>query len=144
MTKILRKTNIFLLVYDVTDRNTFDHIKKFHAEVFGADQEGKPIWVCAGKCERPEEDWAVSAQEGEKFSTTIGARFMKYSGRTGYGLDDDFARQIATDALLDLAGVNYRGPGEVLQVRSAPKRWRLHLGAICEKVQNWFRKASKY
>lgn len=143
MARILRERNIFMLVYDVTDRNTFDYIKKFHAEVFGADQEGKPIWVCAGKSERPQEDWAVSAQEGEQFSTTIGARFMKFSGRTGHGLDDAFAHQIATDGLLDLAGVNYRGPSKILQVRSAPKLWRVHLGAICEKVRNWFRNPSK-
>ncbi|KAH8686181.1 hypothetical protein BGZ61DRAFT_589449 [Ilyonectria robusta] len=143
MAEVLRKRNIFLLAYDVTDRNTFDYIKKFHPEVFGADQDGKPILVCAGKSERPEEDWAVSAQEAEEFSTTIGARFMKYSGRTGYGLDDDFARHIAANALLDLAGVNYRGPNKILQVRSVPKRWRLHLGAICEKVRNCFRNPSK-
>ncbi|KAL6406558.1 hypothetical protein AUP68_09357 [Ilyonectria robusta] len=37
MAEVLRKRNIFLLAYDVTDRNTFDYIKKFHPEVFGAD-----------------------------------------------------------------------------------------------------------
>ena len=85
----------------------------------------------------------MPAQEGEQFSTAIGARFMRFSGRTGHGLDDAFARQIATDGLLDLAGVNYRGPSKPLHANSALKVRYLHLRALWEKVKNLFREPSQ-
>ncbi|KAH7011088.1 hypothetical protein EDB80DRAFT_711230 [Ilyonectria destructans] len=142
----LQGTNVFLLVYDVTDRRTFDFIKKVYTEVFGAEEQGRPIcrpiWVCAGKSERPQEDWKVSAQEGEEFSTSIGARFLNFSGRTGLGLDDAFIHQIATEGVLDLAGANYRGPNQILY--DLPRElWYHHLSAMFKAVRDCFRKRSQ-
>lgn len=139
MAVTLQGTNVFLLVYDVTDRRTFDFIKKVHAEVFKAEEQGRPIWMCAGKSERPQEDWKVSAQEGEEFSTSIGARFLNFSGRTGLGLDDAFIHQIATEGVLDLAGANYLGPNQILH--DPPREpWYHHLSAMFKAVRDCFRK----
>ncbi|KAH7143418.1 hypothetical protein EDB81DRAFT_934616 [Dactylonectria macrodidyma] len=119
-------------------------ISKMQHELFGADQQGKPIWVCAGKSERPLEDWEVLAQEGEEFSTSIGARFMNYSGRTGLGLDDAFMHQIATEGALDLAGANYLGPNQILHVVPPPKPWYHHLSAVCKAYEQVARNTSDF
>jgi L-amino acid N-acyltransferase YncA len=58
------------------------------------------MFVIANKTDYDEKDWAVTAQEGEAFSATIGATFIPMSAKTGDGTGSDLLAKMTKLILL--------------------------------------------
>jgi GTPase SAR1 family protein len=111
-----RDTEAFVLLYDVTNRASFEVAVKFHKMIrrlqAPAEEEEeeedeaenekhafipqsttslppmpwKPVVVVATKIDTPKSTWAVKRREGKRFSERIGAEFLEVSAKTGVGL----------------------------------------------------------
>ncbi|KAM5386468.1 hypothetical protein ACJZ2D_000431 [Fusarium nematophilum] len=117
----MRESEAFVLLYDVTRRDSLDCLESAYDKLFKG--ETRPIWVCAGKTDRPQTQWAVSIQEGEQFSKKLGARFLGVSAKTGENLDKTLAVEIATAAVSYKISkeANVAGPSQVLQAELEPE-----------------------
>ncbi|KAH7150286.1 hypothetical protein B0J13DRAFT_549875 [Dactylonectria estremocensis] len=73
----LRGTDGFLLVYDVTNRDSFEFLRTAHTKAFGYREAGKPVWVYGARTDRPQMERMVSAEEGEEFCENIEAKFLR-------------------------------------------------------------------
>ncbi|KAH6891281.1 P-loop containing nucleoside triphosphate hydrolase protein [Thelonectria olida] len=134
--RFVRAGDAFLLVYDVAKRDSFESAVRTHRELLGPEQQqGKPVWVCATRSDRPPKDWVVSAQEGSEFSRTIGARFLSVSSKTGQGLDEAFVGQIVRKALLNRVLISPAGPGQDLHPKSPQEASCLPLFRVRNKLR---------
>jgi len=95
-----RDANAAIMVYDVTSPESFQGLKRWHAEL----QEFGPkdiIIAIAGNKEDLVEAEAVPQQEALQYSQSIGAIFKKTSAKTSYGVEQLF-REIATKMCPDI------------------------------------------
>ncbi|MHA1340400.1 MAG: Rab family GTPase [Promethearchaeota archaeon] len=81
-----------ILVYDITRRESFDHIKDWKKE---ADQviPGKPFILVGNKTDLMDER-VVSKSEGQKLAEELGADFFETSAKTGENVEEIFATLI--------------------------------------------------
>ncbi|KAH7127992.1 hypothetical protein B0J13DRAFT_564815 [Dactylonectria estremocensis] len=114
--RLVRSSDAFMLVYDVTAPHTFAGVQALHGDFFGPLEKGKPVWVCARGMFKPPEDRKISAEQGERFSEEIGAEFRCISIKERVGLDDSFAQEIAhrlfPDSIPALKDKNMQGPSQ--------------------------------
>lgn len=136
---IMRHCEVCLYVYDVSDRSSFEAVKTYHELFFlerslersSCFQSCSPSclprppyrglnFVIANKIDCEEEDWAVSRDEGEAFSASIGGTFIPMSAKTGEGAYDDLLADMTR--LVLLRRVYYmvsRQPEQSLEARAA-------------------------
>ncbi|KRX02341.1 P-loop containing nucleoside triphosphate hydrolase [Pseudocohnilembus persalinus] len=84
-----------LLVYDVTKRDSFTHLKRWLEE---AQQNGNPnmsFLIIGNKCDCENEQREVSQQEGAEFARQNGLEFLEVSAKTGYNVEDAFTKTAA-------------------------------------------------
>ncbi len=77
-----------LLVYDVTDRDSFTKIQTWHLELrkyLGAEV---PIMIAGNKSDMP--NFAVSKDLGENFAREVGSEHVFTSAKTGKGVEEVF------------------------------------------------------
>jgi small GTP-binding protein len=77
-----------LLVYDVTDRDSFTKIQTWHLELrkyLGAEV---PIMIAGNKSDMP--NFAVSKDLGENFAQEVGSEHVFTSAKTGKGVEEVF------------------------------------------------------
>ena len=77
-----------LLVYDVTDRDSFTKIQTWHLELrkyLGAEV---PIMIAGNKSDMP--NFAVSKDLGENFAREVGSEQVFTSAKTGKGVEEVF------------------------------------------------------
>lgn len=81
-----------LLVFDLTNRASFDHIKEWHAEVCERVQPHKVLFVLVGqKSDRDEfGERAVSREEAEKMAGQLGMPYTEASAKTGQNVRECF------------------------------------------------------
>ncbi|KAK7887281.1 hypothetical protein WMY93_026902 [Mugilogobius chulae] len=81
-----------LLVFDMTNRASFEHIKEWHAEVWERVQPYKVVFVLVGhKCDRDEHgDRAVSREEAEKLAGQLGVPYVETSAKNGHNVREAF------------------------------------------------------
>jgi len=80
-----------LLVYDITRRETFQHLTRWLEE---ARQNGNPqmsFILVGNKCDM-EVDRAVSYEEGERFAKQNDLVFVETSAKTAYNVEDAFSK----------------------------------------------------
>jgi len=71
----------FLIVYDITNRESFEHLTKWIEGARGV-VEKETEFVLLGNCCDIEEDRQVSYEEGREFAKTYGFPFFEVSART--------------------------------------------------------------
>jgi len=78
----IRSGEGFLLVYSVTNRSTFQAVKRFHESIMKVqEEEFVPITVVGNKCDLAGER-TVSTEEGQAFAKELGAAFIETSAKT--------------------------------------------------------------
>lgn len=79
-----------LLVFDVTNRESFDHIKKWHSEVREHVQPHTILFVLVGQKSDLDGERAVSREEAEQLAEELGAPYVEVSAKTGLNVGDTF------------------------------------------------------
>nr|XP_057910095.1 ras-related protein Rab-42b isoform X2 [Doryrhamphus excisus] len=81
-----------LLVFDLTNRTSFDHIKEWHTEVCERVQPYKILFVLVGhKCDMDvHKERVVSREEAEKLALLLGVPYLEASAKTGQNVKAAF------------------------------------------------------
>lgn len=77
-----------LLVYDVTDRDSFTKIQTWHLELRKYLGQEVPIMIAGNKCDMP--NFAVSKELGENFAREVGSEHVFTSAKNGKGVEEVF------------------------------------------------------
>lgn len=86
-----------LLVFDVTNRESFEHIQDWHEEVMSTQGPNKVIFLLVGHKSDLQSTRCVSTQEAEELATSLGMAFMETSAKTNWNVD--LAFDTLTDAI---------------------------------------------
>uniref|UniRef100_A0A8C2VFC4 RAB42, member RAS onco family n=1 Tax=Chinchilla lanigera TaxID=34839 RepID=A0A8C2VFC4_CHILA len=86
-----------LLVYDVTNRRSFEHIQDWHAEVL-ATQGPRVIFLLVGHKSDLQSSRCVSLEEAEALAASLGSAFIETSARNDCNVE--LAFDTLTDAIL--------------------------------------------
>ena len=94
----MKKANGILLVYDITDKNTFQNINKWATEINKEAENNKPILLIGNKSDK-EEERDVTKEEGSKLAESCcgGMKFYETSCKTGENVEEainDLVNQI--------------------------------------------------
>ena len=88
-----RECSGILLVYDVTNRITFDGLDAqcdHYCQVRGVTKDKLPIVVCGNKCDCSDSERQVPTSEGQSFADKYGYPFIETSAKTGQNVDEAF------------------------------------------------------
>ena len=74
-----------VLVYDLTDKPSFDRVKKWTKELrkMVGDTSKICITIVGNKLDLERQGRAVDSKEAEKYATSVGATFLEVSAKTG-------------------------------------------------------------
>jgi len=90
MSMYMRKFQAILLVYDVTNRSTFDKIAEFREQCcIARDSESVPVVLCGNKIDLADKR-QVETSEGQKLAETYGWPFIETSAKTGENVEEAF------------------------------------------------------
>ena len=78
-----------LLVYDITQRESFNHLSRWLEEARSNGNANMTIMLIGNKCDL-EHRRAVSTKEGEEFAAEHGLYFMETSAKTSANVDEAF------------------------------------------------------
>lgn len=76
-----------LLVFDVTNRKSFEHICDWHQEVMATQGPNKVIFLLVGHKSDLQSTRVVSAQEAEELAASLGMAFMETSAKKNCNVD---------------------------------------------------------
>jgi GTPase KRas protein len=80
----------FLLVYDITSRQSFEEITTFQQQILRVkDKDNFPMVVAGNKCDL-EGEREVSRQEGEALARSFGCKFIETSAKSRINVDKAF------------------------------------------------------
>ncbi|EPQ13227.1 Ras-related protein Rab-39A [Myotis brandtii] len=79
-----------LLVFDVTNRKSFEHIPDWHQEVMATQGPDKAVFLLLGHKSDLESTRCVSAQEAEELAASLGMAFMETSAKKNCNVDQAF------------------------------------------------------
>jgi Ras-related protein Rab-2A len=80
-----------LLVYDVTRRETFDHLRTWLDDARQVSNANMTIMLIGNKCDL-ETKRQVSVEEGQSFASEHGLVFLETSAKTAHNVDDAFMK----------------------------------------------------
>ncbi|XP_025768446.1 ras-related protein Rab-42 [Herpailurus yagouaroundi] len=76
-----------LLVFDVTNRKSFEHICDWHQEAMATQGPNKVIFLLVGHKSDLQSTRVVSAQEAEELAASLGMAFMETSAKKNCNVD---------------------------------------------------------
>lgn len=76
-----------LLVFDVTNRKSFEHILDWHQEVMATQGPDKAIFLLIGHKSDLQSARCVSTQEAEELAASLGIGFMETSAKSNCNVD---------------------------------------------------------
>ena len=96
----IRKADGILLVYDITEKDTFEGVKQWVQKLNNENEDNKPILLIGNKIDL-EDQRQVNYKEGEELAKTIGdgIKFYETSCKTGENVEEainDLVNQIYT------------------------------------------------
>ena len=93
ISKLLYKdAGVAILVYDITERHTFNEIKDYWYKEIKENSQGNIILGIAGNKSDLYENEKVSEEEGRNFASEIGAIFKLTSSLENFGITELFKR----------------------------------------------------
>ena len=78
-----------LLIFDVTEKQTFEHIKDWIEKIHEESQSGITICLVANKIDN-NENRAISKEEGEKLAKEFKISYFETSAKKGIGVEEVF------------------------------------------------------
>ena len=75
----MKNTKIALLVYDITDHNSFDILNEFYKQVIEVNEKENIFFAVTGNKSDKYEEQVVSKEEGEEYAKSINALFFETS-----------------------------------------------------------------
>ncbi|KAJ9458201.1 Ras-like GTP-binding protein YPT1 [Diplonema papillatum] len=88
-----RGAHSVMLVYDVTNRETFDNVKKWMAEVEHYARPNLPMILVGNKCDRVS-DRVVSADEADIFAEKHGMEHVEVSAKSAANVHEAFRKLV--------------------------------------------------
>ncbi|CAA7027346.1 unnamed protein product [Microthlaspi erraticum] len=101
-----------LLVYDITRRETFNHVASWLEDARQHANANMTIMLVGNKCDLSRKR-AVSTEEGEQFAREHGLIFMEVSAKTNQNVEEAFIKTAATinkkiqDGVFDVSNESY-------------------------------------
>ncbi|CAN4103095.1 unnamed protein product [Withania somnifera] len=101
-----------LLVYDITRRETFNHLASWLEDARQHANANMTIMLIGNKCDLAHRR-AVSTEEGEQFAKENGLIFMEASAKTAQNVEEAFIRTASTiykkiqDGVFDVSNESY-------------------------------------
>jgi GTPase SAR1 family protein len=93
---ITNNANAYVIVFDVTDRNSFDNIEIWRT--FVVNDPRTSLFAFANKSEAKEEEKQVNIAEARESLRRLGITLVEVSAKTGQNIEDGF-RLIANQVL---------------------------------------------
>ena len=100
----MKNTNIALIVYDITNRQSFVNLNEFYKELIKMNERDKMIIGIAANKSDLYENSEVNKEEGEEYANNINALFFETSATEHENIDNLF--QEMTKAYIDKYGIN--------------------------------------
>ncbi|KAF2207008.1 hypothetical protein CERZMDRAFT_102855 [Cercospora zeae-maydis SCOH1-5] len=100
----IQNTEGFMLVYDVTDQESFDVLRQI-CQLYSRIPQRRPwhavpFFIVASKVDRWRGGWAVSHRMGEEFASSVGATLLSMSALNGEGTGDAVMVDVVSRVLL--------------------------------------------
>jgi Ras-related protein Rab-1A len=86
-----RGSHGILVVYDVTDRTSFQHVRSWMQEIQKYAKEGASILLVGNKVDLTSKR-AVSTDEGQELAHELGVGFIETSARNAHNIENMFER----------------------------------------------------
>lgn len=101
----------FLLVYSITDRQSFEEIMTFQQQILRVkDKDYFPMIVVGNKCDLDGER-QVSTQEGQTLARNFGCKFIETSAKSRINVDNAFYDIVREIRRYNKEMSSYTGPG---------------------------------
>lgn len=85
-----RDANGILLVYDISQRNTFENLGSWVSQIKENANEDVAIVVVGNKADVDPRNRQVTFEEGRRFAETIEAQFFEVSAKEGNNVEQSF------------------------------------------------------
>ncbi|CAL5977225.1 Rab1a [Hexamita inflata] len=116
-----RTAKFVVVIYDVTDINSFERAKQWVSEVQQANSVNRIIALCANKCDLPKQDWQVESEFAHEYAESNNLLFFQTSAKEGHNIEQTF-KEVAQEYInttkikvepefLDTTVVNESGKG---------------------------------
>ena len=94
MNSTIKAGDAFILIYDITDRASFDTIRHYYEEILQIKNTDKISCVlCGNKCDLSE-NRQVSKSEGEELAKSIGLTFFETSAKENINIKESYEEAI--------------------------------------------------
>mmetsp|Transcript_353 Transcript_353/g.769 ORF Transcript_353/g.769 Transcript_353/m.769 type:complete len:236 (+) Transcript_353:72-779(+) len=107
-----------VLVYDITDRPSFDRVRKWTKELrkMVGDTTKICLAIVGNKLDLERQSRAVDSEEAQKYAQSVGAAFSEVSAKTGSGVEDVFVD--LTKKMLDTVKPSHRARSSLADASS--------------------------
>ncbi|XP_062510415.1 ras-related protein Rab-39B-like [Corticium candelabrum] len=79
-----------LLVYDITNRTSFEHVKEWLDEASRCAEPNRVVFIMVGHKTDQVKQRRVTTQEGEQLAEQLGIQFVETSAKSGTHVEDAF------------------------------------------------------
>ncbi|KAI0261522.1 ras-like protein 2 [Gloeopeniophorella convolvens] len=87
----LERSEAFLLVYSVANRQSFDYATTLHAQILRVKGvQAVPLVLVGNKCDLSDVQREVTADEGRRLAGLFGCRFLETSAKEGTNVQEVF------------------------------------------------------
>ncbi|KAL9641817.1 hypothetical protein ABK040_011802 [Willaertia magna] len=83
----------FILVYSITDKESFEKVKKLREKITMVQDNNVPMILVGNKCDL-EDQRQITKEEGENLSKEFNCSFIETSAKTGFHIDELFEQII--------------------------------------------------
>jgi small GTP-binding protein len=83
----IRKANGVVLMYDITQKNTFDTISNWCNQIWESQKKDFPVILLGNKCNL-ENERQVQREEGEQIANEKGIKFLETSNKNGININE--------------------------------------------------------
>ena len=110
----------FLLVYSITDDDTYEALEAIHQQIMRVHQNPNvPVLVVANKSDL-EDDRAVQVSEGQQLAKKFNAQFIEISAKRNERVDEAFETLLRSILASDAGAGGGEGDGGVLGAGQQP------------------------
>jgi len=108
-----------VLVYDITDRPSFDRVKKWTKELrkMVGDTTKICITIVGNKLDLERQSRAVDYKDAQEYAQTVGAQFSEVSAKSGKGVEEVFVE--LTKKMLDTVKPSHRSRSSLASASSS-------------------------
>ena len=110
----------FLLVYSITDDDTYEALESIHQQILRVHQNPAVPMLVIGNKSDLEDDRAVQSSEGQQLAKKFNAQFMEISAKKNEGVNEAFETLLRSILAADASAGGGGGDGGVLGAGQQP------------------------